>query len=157
MLALTRTNTLQRRLAPLILGTCVMAASGAAAEIYQWTDKSGQTVFSESPPPDAVHTVIKPKFGKKSPATLERTKARGGATVPKDAQATADQVAKTPAEPTPAEKKANCAKAREVLTQLGTSNRLRAKNEKGEIVYLPEEARQDRIDAAEKSIQSWCG
>ncbi len=155
MLALSFSmNHLQRRLAQLILGACVwMAYSAVSAEIYQWADENGQTVFSETPPPDAAHKVVKPKFGKESPAAIEKLKAQALAKV---AQENAAKTAEKPKEPTPAEKKANCAKGRGILTQLESSNRLRVKNEKGELSYLPEEERQKRIKDSQKSIQSWC-
>ncbi len=156
MLALSFSmNHLQRRLAQLLLGACVwMAYSAVSAEIYQWTDDNGQTVFSETPPPDAAHKVVKPKFGKESPAAIEKLKAH---TAPsKGAQGDAGKTAEKPKAPTAAEKKANCAKGRDILTQLETSTRLRVKNEKGELSYLPEEERQKRIKDSQKSIQSWC-
>ena len=148
-------NNLQRRLAQLLLGACVWAAySAVSAEIYQWTDENGQTVFSQTLSPEAAHKVVKPKFGKESPAAIEKLKAQTAP--PKGAQEDAGKTVEKPKAPTAAEKKANCAKGRDILTQLETSTRLRVKNEKGELSYLPEEERQKRIKDSQKSIQSWC-
>lgn len=133
----------------LIVGCCA-----ATAEIYQWKDKDGQTVFSERPSPDATQKIVKPKFGKESPTAIRKLKAQ---TAPsKVPTADSKQAAEKVKEPTPAEKTANCSKAREILNQLKTTNRLRAKDDKGVIVYLPEEDRKARLGDAQKSIKSWC-
>lgn len=129
----------------------LIACSGAFAEIYQWTDQDGQTVYSERPSRDGTQKVIKPKFSKGSPV-----KPKAETVAAKAPKADSKQAAVKPKEPTPAEKSANCAKARDVLNQLNTTNRLRAKDAKGVIVYLPEEDRKVRVDEAQKSIKSWC-
>jgi Domain of unknown function (DUF4124) len=141
-----------RRLTRLLIAMSLLAGCYiASAEIYQWTDKDGQTVFSERPSPDATQKVIKPKFGKGLSA-----KPKAEATPPTTSKTDSKQAADKPKEPTPAEKSANCAKARDVLNHLNTTNRLRAKDDKGVIVYLPEEDRKARLDEARKSIKSWC-
>lgn len=137
----------------MLIVTALCASSSVAAEIYRWKDKDGQTVFSQTPPPDAAHQVVKPKFGKESPAALEKLRAQSP---PASKPAPAEDKKQKPQEPTAEERAANCAKARETRTQLETSRRLRIKDEKGELSYLTEEERQKRLIDADKSIQSWC-
>lgn len=133
----------------------VAAAVSAKAEIYQWKDENGQTVFSATPPPGAEHQVVKPKYGKESSEAIEKLKTRTAPKPPAD-PATAKKEDKKPKEPTAKEKAANCAKAREVRQQLEESRRLRVKNEKGELSYISEEDRQKRVGDADKSIGAWC-
>ncbi len=152
---LTVKRSFRTKLVQLLVGvSAIMVGSATSAEIYQWKDKDGQTVFSETAPPDAAGKVVKPKFGKESPAAIEKLKAQTAP--PKVVPEGASKTAAKPKEPTVAEKKANCAKARDILTQLKTSTRLRVKDEKGEVSYVPEADRKKRVSDTQKSIDSWC-
>lgn len=134
--------------------TLVIAAGQAGAEIYQWKDEHGQTVFSEKPPAGTAAAVVKPKTAPPSAAAIEKLKAQSAApTVAADAE---KKVATKPPEPTVKEAAANCAKAREVLSQLQTQNRLHYKQENGELGVLTEDQREERIKDSQASIASWC-
>ena len=47
-------------------------ATLAPAEIYQWKDENGKTVFSERPPADGKASVVKPKTGKANSNAQEK-------------------------------------------------------------------------------------
>jgi Domain of unknown function (DUF4124) len=136
--------------------TLLLVALPASAEIYQWKDENGKTVFSERAPQGAKSTVVKPKTSPPSTAAIEKLKAQ---TAPpkQPAEDPAKNAADKAAEPTPEEKKANCAKSRATLTKLHDNPRLRYKQENGELAYLPEEDRQQRIKETEANIAKWCG
>jgi hypothetical protein len=138
-----------------VLSAGLLTSSVAVtAEIYQWKDQDGQTVFSEAPPADAAHQVVKPKFARESPAAIDKLKAQTAP--PREPAKGTNKTAEKPKEPTAEERKANCAKARSVKTQLETSTRLRVKDEQGNVAYISETERQKRMSDTEKSIQSWC-
>lgn len=141
------------RMARLLTGMALTAvvAIAPAAQIYQWKDENGQTVFSATPPPQGAREVVKPRYAKESPEAIEQLRAR---TAPKEPA----QAAKTepPKGPSAEEKAEKCRKAREIRTQLETSRRLREKNEKGELQYISEEERVRRVGETDKSIEAWC-
>ncbi len=133
----------------------LIAATPCFAEIYQWKDADGHTVFSEKAPLNVEFKIVKPKTTPPSAAAIEKLKkqlAPPAAPVAKSGQ----DLAAAPAEPTPKEKKANCKTATEVLTRLQNTGRVRQRQENGEVVYLTEEERQQRVKDAQASVAKWC-
>ncbi|MGH8597075.1 MAG: DUF4124 domain-containing protein [Gammaproteobacteria bacterium] len=142
-----------------ILFTAVVVAAAFAApvfgEIYRWQDANGQTVFSaEKPPHGTDATVVKINTAPPSSKSANETPQPPAADVKK--KEPEKKVADAALNPTPAEMKANCAKSKEILTQLQNSNRLRYTQDNGELAYLTEEQRQQRIKDSQASVASWC-
>ena len=136
--------------------TLALCASAANAAIYQWKDAAGHTIFSATPPPNAQSTIVNPKAGKASSEAIRKLKTATAPATPK-AAAAEKKKPDTPPEPTAAEKKANCQKARGILTQLQNSARLQDYDEKTkQRRFLTTDERQQRMKASELSIKSWC-
>ncbi len=143
---------LSYRFGLLIIGALLYGAS--QAEIYQWKDANGNTVFSEKPPPDAQKAVVKPRYSKAAPpppAVPEKL------TSPEKKEVAAKDDNPPPKEPTPEEKKKKCAQARASLDQLNNGGRLRVADDKGVVSFMSDEQRAERAKKANESIKSWCG
>jgi Domain of unknown function (DUF4124) len=147
------TSSRKRGLVTQLLWVLTLVGSICHAEIYQWKDADGKTVFSERPPRDVKATVVKPKVSPASAEAIEKLKAQ---TAPKKEAGKEKKAAANKPEPTAEEKKANCEKSRQALTKLESSTRLRYKNDEGELAFLPEEQRQANIKTAQKNIAEWC-
>lgn len=149
------------RLAMNVSGALTLALTGLLwlapchAEIYQWKDANGKTVFSERPPLDIDATVVKPKTSPPSAAAIEKLKAQTAAPALKGTGTEKPKTAQKP-EPTPEEKKANCEKSKQALVRLESSIRLRYKQENGGLAFLPEDRRQQQIKDSQKNISTWC-
>jgi hypothetical protein len=139
-----------------LMGLAALLLSSAwpvSAEIYQWKDERGDTVFSQHPPRDVPSQVVNPHVSKPSAEAMEKLKAQ---TTPPPQPEAAPQAAAAAPEPSAAERKANCEKARKILSQLESSTRLRYVNEQGDLSFLSEDERQSRMKSAQESIKSWC-
>jgi Domain of unknown function (DUF4124) len=133
---------------------CALFAFSTQAEIYQWKDADGNTVFSEKPPPDAQKSVVKPRYGKAAPPA-PTVPQKSASPQKKDVAAKDDKPA--PKEPTPEEKQKKCAQARASLDQLNNGGRLRVADDKGVVSFMSDEQRAERAKKANESIKSWCG
>lgn len=140
------------------LGAMLLGAS-AQAEIYQYKDENGKTVFSERPPPKGAEAkVIKPKTGRTSAGAAEKLQQDRERIIPppKAADATAE---KQQAELTPEqlEQKAQaCEQAQQALALLRENNRPRYETEDGQIAHMSEEMQASRIADAEEKVSKYC-
>lgn len=143
------------------IGACLfgawLAATPAAAEIYQWKDEQGKTVFSERPPPGSDAKVVKPKSGKPSSNATEklrqdRERILPSAEKPKEQ----DKKPKELTEEQLEQKAEACAQARDALAKLQANNRPRYETEDGKIAHMSEDMQAERMADAEKKVGDYC-
>ncbi|MBL8378818.1 MAG: DUF4124 domain-containing protein [Burkholderiales bacterium] len=173
-----RTNPLWPILTVLI---ALGASTHAGAQMYQWKDQNGRTVFSDSPPPPNIPpgNIIKaPKPAPRAPAPAPtpaasadpaKAGAEGAADAPKAAapKPPVDQAAefrKRQAEQAEAQKKAaetaaenqrkneQCAAYRSSLATLESGQRVRRTNDKGEPYFLEDNDRAREIERIRRDM-----
>lgn len=152
--------------APLLLAALLLGS--AHAQVYQWKDASGKTVFSDKPPPgkvelprqkpivdpageDAIEDV-KPKESK-APKTLadrdlefrKRQKESQAANEKRQAEQKQE-----------AERQESCDNARRYLHSLESGDRIANRDDKGELVVLDDNQRAQEIAKARQNAQSNC-
>ncbi len=135
-------------------GLCL---NSAQAEVYKWTDKSGQVHYSDQPPAaEAAHRVP----GTGTPAdNSEAIKAL--AEKEQDYKKRQDETAKAKEK---ADKEAeearikhhNCDRARKQMSQLQSGQRLYTTSPYGSRTYMDATARQQALDNAQKAINENC-
>lgn len=131
----------------------------APAEIYQWKDEQGKTVFSERPPADGKAAVVKPKSGKANSNAQEKLRQDRERIVP--AAAAAGQAAgkqeKPGLTPEQEEQKARaCEQAQQALALLQQNNRPRYETEDGKVAHMSEDMQAERIADAEDKVGKYC-
>ena len=137
----------------LTLGTYVTVAAGThAAEVYQWTDENGRTVFSSTAPRDrpANKTEIKVIPGKPT-----QPRASAAAPVVEKPPKTAPEQPQ-PQRPDPAVAARNCSEAQRVLQVLETTPRPRFTDSAGQIRFLDEAQKAERRAEARRQIEENC-
>ena len=154
----------------LVFGLMLVVAAGASAQLYRWVDKDGKVRYSDTPPPGAKATTLRPPTGSSAPAPapgggaaakdakkgpltpaeqeadfrkrqMEAQKARD-----KDAQTSRDALAKQD----------NCARARESLASLESGQRITRAGADSERYYIDDAQREAEIEKARQSANSWC-
>lgn len=147
-----------------------------AAAQWQWVDRNGQKIFSDSPPPpDVPESKILKRPGAR-PASTAALPAASGASSARPAASSAAQAASRPASSASAaaeaqkqaaeaaarkvaeeklakDKAENCARAKQALATLNTGQRIRQTNAKGELEYVTDEQRA----AESKRLQGMVG
>lgn len=148
----------RRRGACCAFGVLIALGAAAQAEIYQYKDEHGKTVFSERPPPNGAEAkVVKPKTGRATAGAADKLQQDRERILP---PAKTEQTAtKKKAELTPEqeEQKARaCAQAQQALDLLRANNRPRYETEDGQIAHMtPEMQAQREADAADK-VSKYC-
>ena len=133
--------------AALVIGS----AATAAANIYQWTDENGRTVFSSTAPKDRPSTKASVKVGPARPPPARQE--------PSSPPAPAGQSPGAPvAQPRPDPKIAaeNCAKARQVLKVLDETPRPRFTDTDGQIKFMDEGQKAQRRAEARRVVEEDC-
>lgn len=143
---------------PLLLAAIlVFASSSAHAQVYKWVDAQGKVHFSDQPPPGAVQapsaTPAAPSATASQPKSyvekeMEFRKRRIEAEEARKKQE--DQIAETRV------KQQNCVNAKGNLKNLEDGGRVFEYNDKGERVFLNDNARQQAIREARQAVDSWC-
>ncbi|MBZ0094797.1 MAG: DUF4124 domain-containing protein [Sulfuricella sp.] len=140
-------------------------ATIAQAGVTRWVDAEGKVHYSDQPPPPTAKSqktldlkaspalpIAAPdsKGGEKSLAEkdLESRKRRVQAEETAAKQARDQEEAKS--------RKANCEQARNQLQALQEGQRIAKFDEKGERVFLEDSDRAQAIEAAKKTVDSWC-
>jgi hypothetical protein len=137
----------------------LVAAAGASAQQYKWTDKEGRVQYGDAPPAGANATPLRGATGpvsepsaQKGQAPLspeeqfrKRQKEAGEA---REKQAKAEQEAQ--------EKKDNCARAQASARQLESGQRIGAVDAKGERYYLDEAQVAQEAAKARQAARDWC-
>ena len=136
----------------------LLVATAVNAEIYQWKDKNGKTIFSDKPPTE---NVVEQKKIVSDPSTA-------GATAPKsvadrdlefrkrqkESQENTEKVQKEQA--ASAEKQENCANARRYQATLESGERVALRDDKGERYFLDDVQRQLEAEKARKAVEASC-
>lgn len=146
------------RWAALLAVLCGVATQGAHAEIYQYKDENGKTVFSERPPPKGADVkVVKPRTGRPSVGAAEKLQQDRERILPQKKSATAGSDQKNALTPEQEEQKARaCAQAEEALSLLRANNRPRYETEDGQIAHMTPEMQAERIADAEAKVDQYC-
>lgn len=154
-----------------LIGFSALLSLPAAAEIYKWTDESGATHYTETPPPSSAKSQGTVKVRTKLPdgaaeAQAARDQAQSKAKsekAEKDTDKTKgkdkDKDTKTAAGPTSGNAEKNkevCAQLRGNLETIGQHGRVRMKDDKGEVRFLTEEEKQGQADFTRKQIDLYC-
>jgi len=157
------TNTPSRQPAwSLLIGLCLAATllhTPVSAEIYKWTDATGEIQYSQVPPAGGVKTE---KIQGAHPPADDPDVAN------ESLQKQVDAMNKSIAEKAEKDKekemekelattnKRNCATSQDNLKKLEEGGRRRYLTADGEIMHFTEEERQEQISAAKEEIEKYC-
>ncbi len=140
------------------LATVVGLALSAAcsAQIYQYKDAQGRTVFSDSPPPGA--NAVKKNVNAPPPSGVGDTSAQDKLQeFQKRREERLEKEAKEAREKAEREQAAeHCERARNRLTGLQSGQRIVRFNAQGEREFLDDAGREKEIATAQKSVDDWC-
>ena len=154
---------------PLIFALCVMstvAAVSVQAQTYQWKDKNGRTVISDTPPPASARStqigesappVAAPAADTSKSASPPQTSADKNLDFKKrqkEAKEKADKDAKDQA--AAAEKREVCDRARRNLAALESGQTLATPDESGQRQVLDNSLREQEIERARKIMAETC-
>lgn len=128
----------------------------ATAQIYQYKDAQGRTVFSDTPPPDARATRkninVAPPSGDSARPLEEKMQE-----FQKRRDAAAEQEAKQAKARAEQEKAAeNCSRARNKLAALQSGQRIVRYNAQGEREFIDDGSRERETAEASKAVSEWC-
>ncbi len=141
----------------LTAGLGMLAMLNASATIYKWVDAQGKINYSDQPQSqDAVAVDIRVS----QPARPANTDSKDNQTPALGKPAEQPQQAVPQKNESPKlshkEKRARCADAKQRLQAITVRNRVRERDEKGNLRYLSEEERQARLKDAQKNIRKYC-
>jgi hypothetical protein len=141
----------------LALVTAVMAVSGNSAiadeVIYRWLDERGAPVNSDRPPPKGVdYEVVS------TSSSMVRSVDADEGVVPLEVEPSAsnDFEPVDSRKPKIEKNPEYCQRARDNLTSLDTSARIRIRNEQGEYRYIDEAEKQEQRVQAEAAVTAYC-
>lgn len=141
-----------------LLFTLFFVASIQAAQVYKWTDESGQTHFSQFPPqqtPSESVAVNAPEASNAKQANEKLQKIRQQLEEQAVDRTTVSEEERLAAED--AERMAeNCKKARQRLTDLRNNGRIYKTLENGDREWYDEEGRENLIKDAQKDVTKYC-
>lgn len=136
----------------LFAASLLLAAAGAQAQVYKWTDSQGRVHYSAQPPPNSQATEI---HIRPAPSTTHQESqapesAQTDPTVETDENDAMDAARK-------AAYQRNCEIARQNLTTLEDPSIRRFREEgQAEAVYYTDEERHERIEQARALIERYC-
>ena len=142
------------------LSTVILFSSAAvlAGKIYKWTDAEGNVHYGSEKPADA--------DAEKMKVNTEKTGVESGAALDDLKQQVDDQAEKIKEEgipeqpPVPSlpmkEVKKRCQAAKQDLATIQSRGQLRERDANGEIRYVSEKEKQQRIKAAKMQIREYC-
>ncbi len=150
---------------PLFVIALMLAATASQAGITKWVDADGKVHYSDGPPPASAKSQQTLNINSAPAAGNAMSDSKGGAKslAERDlesrkrrveAEETAAKQAKDREEAK--RKKENCAQARNQLQALRDGQRMVKYDEKGERVYLEDDARPKAIEEAQRAADSWC-
>lgn len=145
--------------------SCLIASLAAEAQIYQYKDASGRTVYSDQPPPGGM---VKGRVVAGESATSAPPPAGNAAESPKTAadrelefrkrqKEQQDAVAKREKEEADKlARKQDCERARRNLEIMESGERVATRDDKGERVFLEDSQRAAEADRARKVVAELC-
>jgi hypothetical protein len=134
----------------------VLLPLSAAAQIYRWTDASGQVHFAQKPPATGDYQLLHPELPPPTPAPgvdAIRRRAQGYAQEDADRQKSRRVLLQAQAD-----KAERCAKVRERIAYLeqSTAHRLFKTGDDGQPARLTEAEFQERLDDARSAAAKYC-
>ena len=138
----------------IVLSISTMFSTVCSAAIYKWVDDDGKVHYSETrPPQQPAEKMHVPSRTPENTSTYKRPSLK----TDKEA-ATADQNDSQQADQgMPKEEKARiCARAKQALETLNSRGRVRQKDKDGNISYMSEEQKQQRIASEKDKISKYC-
>jgi len=141
-----------------VLGALCVASPGAQAEIYQYKDENGKTVFSERPPPQGAEAkIVKPKTGRPMSDAADKLQQDRERILPTEKEGSSQTKQRQNLTPEQQAQKAEaCAQAQQALALLRENNRPRYETEDGQIAHMPTEMQAERIADAEEKVGKYC-
>jgi hypothetical protein len=159
----------------LVLGSILLYAAVASAQLYRWVDRDGRVHYTNTPPPAGVksRTLAAPASAPVAPATngesapdaAAKDASKGPLTPAEQEQAFRKRQleAQKAAEKAEAERKEsvaksdNCERAREYLRTLESGQRVSRTNAQGEREYVDDATRARETETARQAVTDWCG
>jgi hypothetical protein len=131
----------------------------SAGPIYKWVDKNGTVTFGAEPPestpaqPVTVDTYVPPT----PDATADKPDGKNTGNTDKNDKKKAAKTQK-PAKPemSAAQRRSLCQQARNDLAALQAHGQIRQKDANGNISYLSDQQKQNRINNDNRDIQQYC-
>lgn len=143
-----------------LIASVLLAASSALmpahAEIYKWTDETGQVHYTQTPPPGEreAETIEAPGTAASEEALKELEKDKARAEALEKARLEKERKKKQ-AEEEKAWKKENCQRSRDRLHSYSVPNAL-IQQEDGSRIRVDEETRQKELAKAREMIRKYC-
>lgn len=136
----------------------LLATTAVNAQIYEWKDENGKTVFSDQPPAGKARLQRKIDAEAPAPSTApQKTTADREMDFRKRAQESQERAAKAEKEQAAAaDKKENCEKSRRYLQSLESGERIALRDDKGERYFMEDAQRQQEIAKARNTMQAAC-
>lgn len=123
----------------------------AQAEMYKWTDKNGNTVYSQNPPPTGNYqTLSAPPPPPADSGAAANQSAAGDETGNKAPDKTVQKLSKQNAET----RKKYCEDAKKDLAIYQVYRRIKQKD--GSVIRLSDTERQQKINQAKQAIEQFC-
>lgn len=146
----------------LLMGTLVLAMAVSPADagkIYKWVDEQGHVHYGSEKPAEATAENMRVNTDKTGTVPGQAALAAEQKKIDDDAKAIKEKG--IPAQPpVPAlprkEVMRRCQQARDDLARIGARGQMRIRDEKGNITYATDEAKQQRIAAAKKAVSEYC-
>jgi hypothetical protein len=146
--------------ATLSMAVLFSSASALAGQIYKWTDAEGKVHYGSEKPADTA-------TAEQMKVNTSRTGVDTGTEALDDLKQKADDEAEKikeegipPQPPVPSlpmkEVKQRCQQAKNDLLVIQSRAQLRERNEKGEIRYVSDKEKQQRIKAAKQQVREYC-
>ena len=136
----------------------LLATTAVHAQIYEWKDENGKTVYSDQPPAGKVRQ--QRKIDAEAPASStapQKTTADREMDFRKRAQESQEKAAKTAKEQAAAaDKKENCEKSRRYLESLESGERMALRDDKGERYFMEDAQREQEIAKVRQVLQTTC-
>ena len=137
----------------------LLLVTSAHAQIYQWKNRSGQTILSDMPPTELIRDqpqVIKTEPASE-PAVASKSLAERDLEFRKRQQESQEKAEKSRKEQAEtAEAQEQCGNARRYLRSLESGERIGLQNEKGERYFLDDAQRRQEIEKTQRSVQKVC-
>ena len=136
----------------------LLATTAVNAQIYEWKDENGKTVYSDQPPSGKVRQ--QRKIDATAPAintAPQKTTADREMDFRKRAQEAQEKSAKAEKEQADAaQKKENCEKSARYLNSLESGERIASRDDKGERYFMEDAQRQQEITKTRQAMQASC-
>lgn len=146
------------RAGTLLAMTLILAAAGANAAMYKWTDQNGNVQYGQFPPTgveaerisaSGTTRKVEPQDSKSPQQRLEELEEQKKQEGEQEAETAATQQLA-------AQRRNNCELARKNLAVLQEEGHHRVRLPDGTVTYLTDEQRQQRVDQANQQIKDNC-